>query len=574
MTATNKEIANIFYEIADLLKIQEVEFKPQAYQKAAVILEGMEDDIAKIYKEGGRKALVDLPGVGESIAEKIEEYIKTGKITYYEKLKKRFPFQIEELIKVEGMGPKKAKVLWQKLGIKNVKDLERAAKAHKIAKLEGFGEKTEKNILEGIAFLKRSKGRFLLHQIIPRIRMIEEKLRELKEARQVSVAGSVRRMKETIGDADLLVVSENPKKVMDFFTSQPEVIKVWGKGATKSSVRIEEGFDIDIRVVRKDQYGSALQYFTGSKEHNIAIRRIAIEKGLKLSEYGLFKGKKQIAGADEKSIYDALGMKIMPPEMREDQGEVAAALKGELPEIIGYDDIKGDLHVHSDWNGGENSIKALAEAAQKMGYEYIGISDHTKFLKIEHGLNEKQLKERNKEIDWLNQQNKSFQILKGVEANIMNDGSIDIADEVLGQMDFVIAGLHSNFKMSKEKLTERMVRAIKNPHIDIIAHPTGRILKKRDEYEIDFDRVLRTAKQFKVALEINAFPERLDLNDQNIRRTKEIGVKMVINTDTHHKDQLRFMEYGIAQARRGWAEKKDILNAWPAKKLTEYFRSI
>lgn len=574
MTADNKKIANIFYEIADLLEMQEIEFKPQAYQKAAVILEGIEEDVAKIYQEGGKRALVELPGIGESIAEKIEEYLKTGKIRYYDQLKKRFPLEIEELIRVEGMGPKKAKVLWQKLGIKNVKDLERAAKAHKIAKLEGFGEKTEKNILEGIAFLKRSKGRFLLHQIIPRIKMIEEKIRELKEVRQVSVAGSIRRMKETIGDADLLVVSENPKKVMDFFTSQPEVIKVWSKGATKSSVRVEEGFDIDIRVVRKEQYGSALQYFTGSKEHNIAVRRIAIEKGLKLSEYGLFKGKKQIAGADEKSIYDALGMKIMPPEIREDQGEVAAALKNELPEIIGYGDIKGDLHVHSDWNGGENSIKALAEAGQKMGYEYIGISDHTKFLKIEHGLNEKQLKERNKEIDRLNQQNQSFQILKGAEANIMNDGSIDIADEVLGQMDFVIAGLHSNFKMSKEKLTERLVKAIKNPHVDIIAHPTGRILKKRDEYEIDFDRILLAAKQFKVALEINAFPERLDLNDQNIRRTKEAGVKMVINTDTHHKDQLRFMEYGIAQARRGWAEKKDILNAWPAKKLTEHFKSI
>jgi len=568
----NKEIAKIFYDIGDFLEMEEVQFKPQAYRKAALVLEDLEEDVEKIYKEGGLKALKNIPGVGESMAEKIEEYLKTGKIKYYEKLKKKTPIKMEELTAVEGMGPKKARKLYEELEIRNLKDLEKAAKAHKIAPLEGFGETTEKNILEGIAFLKRSKGRFLLGEILPRVRIIHDKLKNLKEVERVDTAGSVRRMKETIGDADFLVISNNPKKVMEFLVSQPEVEKVWGKGSTKSSVRVKEGFDIDVRVLPKKSYGAALQYFTGSKEHNIAVRRIAIDKGLKLSEYGLFKGKKMIAGKTEEEVYKALGMRWIPPEIREDQGEVEASLRGELPKLIGYNDIKGDLHVHSDWDGGSDSIKALAEAAKAMGYQYLGIADHTKFLRIEHGLNEKQLKERNREIDKLNQKYRGFRILKGAEVNILNDGSIDINDETLERLDFVIAGVHSNFKMEKAKMTERIIRAMKNPHVDIISHPTGRILKRRDEYQIDFDKILKAAKENNVALEINSYPERLDLNDQNIRRAKEAGVKMVINTDSHHKDQLRYMELGIAQARRGWAEKEDIINTQPLEKLLNFFK--
>ncbi len=570
----NQEIANIFYEIADFLEMEEVQFKPQAYRKAALVLEDLEDDVAKIYQEGGLKALKDIPGVGESTAEKIEEYIKTGKIKYYEKLKKKTPIKMEELTAVEGMGPKKAKKLYEELEIRDLADLEKAAKAHKIASLKGFGETTEKNILEGIAFLKRSKGRFLLGDILPRVKAVHQKLQELKEVARVDTAGSVRRMKETIGDADFLVISKKPKKVMDFFVSQPEVVKVWGKGDTKSSIRVREGFDIDLRVLPEESYGSALQYFTGSKEHNIAVRRIAIEKGFKLSEYGLFKGKKMIAGKTEEEVYKKLGMLWIPPEMRENQGEVEASLRGKLPQVIELGDIKGDLHCHSDWDGGENSIEDLARAAKKRGYEYVGITDHTKFLKIEHGLNERQLAQQRKEIDKLNSQFSTFnfQILHGCEANILNDGSIDIKDEALAKLDFVIAGIHSNFKMPKEKMTERIIKAIKNPHVDIISHPTGRLIQKRDEYQIDFDKILRVARETGTILEINSFPERLDLNDQNIRRAKEAGVKMVINTDSHHKDQLRFMEFGIAQARRGWAEKEDIINVHPLQKLLKFFK--
>jgi len=573
---TNQEIAKIFYEIAEYLEMEGVPFKPYAYERAAITLETLEEDIKEIYKEGGIKALEEIPGIGKSIAQKIEEYLKTGKIKYYQEFKKKIPVNLSEISAVEGVGPKKAKVLYQKLGIKNLKDLEKAAKEHKIAPLFGFGEKTEKNILEGIKFLKRSKGRFLLGEIMPVVKEIEERLRTLKEVKRIDVAGSVRRRKETIGDVDFLVISNNPKKVMDFFVNLPGVIKIWGKGPTRSSIRVKNGFDIDLRVVPSKSYGSALQYFTGSKEHNIITRKIAIDKGLKLNEYGVFKGKKMIAGSSEEEVYKAIGLSWIPPELRENQGEIEAALKGKLPKIIEYSDIKGDLHCHSNWNGGANSIEEMANTAYEMGYEYIGISDHTKFLKIEHGLNERQLAQQRKEIDKLNKKFRvsrfKFQILQGAETNILNDGSIDIKDEALKKLDYVIAGIHSSFKIPKEKMTERIIKAMRNPNVDIISHPTGRILKRRDEYQIDFDKILRVAKETGTILEINSFPERLDLNDKNIRKAKELGVKMIINTDSHHKDQLRFIEYGIAQARRGWAEKEDIINTQPLEKLLKFFR--
>lgn len=575
----NQEIANIFYEIADFLEMEGIQFKPYAYQKAAITLETLEKDIAEIYKEGGREALEKIPGVGKSIAEKIEEYLKTEKIKYYQDLKKKTPIKIEELTAVEGLGPKRAKILYQKLGIRNLKDLEKAARSHKIASLFGFDIKTEKNILEGIEFLKRSKGRFLLGEILPRVKEVFEKLKSLKEVEEISTAGSVRRMKETIGDVDFLVITRpgGEEKIMDFFTSLPGIIKIWGKGKTKSSVRMKEGFDMDIRVVSARSYGSALQYFTGSKEHNIVIRKIAIDKGLKLSEYGLFRGPKMIAGKTEEEIYKTLGMEWIPPELRENQGEIELALKRKLPKLIDYQDIKGDLHCHSKWNGGLNTIEEIVEAAREMGYEYIGISDHTRFLKIEHGLDEKKLTQQRKEIDKLNERFQAsgfkFQVLQGCEANILNDGSIDIKDEALAKLDYVIAGIHSNFKMPKEKMTERIIKAMKNPNVDIISHPTGRILKRRDEYQIDFDKILRAAKETGTILEINSFPERLDLRDQNIRQAKEAGVKMVINTDSHHKDQLRFIELGIAQARRGLAEKENIINSQPLEKLLKFFKT-
>jgi DNA polymerase (family 10) len=586
----NQEIAKIFYEIAQYLEMQDVAFKPQAYEKAALNLETLSEDINEIYKKQGIEGLKKIPGVGQGMAEKIVEYIKTGKIKEYQELKKKMPVNIEELTSVEGIGPKMVRDLYKYLKIKNLKDLERAAKAKKIRNLPHFGIKTEQNILESIEFLKRSKGRFLLGEILPYVYEIINQLKNLEEVKEVSEAGSVRRRKETIGDVDILVTLKNAEltrlskikhgtdaeRVIDFFIKLPGVVKIWSKGPTKASIRLKEGFDVDLRVLPESQFGSALQYFTGSKEHNIVLRKIAMDKGLKLNEYGLFKGSKMIAGRTEKEVYEALGMSYIEPELRENQGEIEAALKHQLPKIIGYKDILGDLHVHSDWDGGANSIEEIAQAAIKMGYQYIGVSDHTKFLRIEHGLDEKQLALRNKEIDKINQQlttnNQQLRVLKGCEANILADGSIDIKDETLKNLDFVIAGVHSQFKMSQEEMTERIIKAMKNPNVDIISHPTGRILKRRDEYEIDFDKILKAAKETNTVLEINAYPERLDLKDVNIKKAKEMGVKMVINTDSHHIDQLRFMEFGIAQARRGWAEKEDIINTWPIDKLLKMLK--
>ncbi|MEK7553151.1 MAG: DNA polymerase/3'-5' exonuclease PolX, partial [Patescibacteria group bacterium] len=545
--------------------------------------ETLSESIGEIYKKGGVGLLEKIPGIGKSMVAHIVEYLKTGKIKEYEQLKKKMPINLDELSGVEGLGPKKISILYKVLGIKNLKELENAAKKHKIASLFGFGEKTEKNILEGIEFLKRNTGRFLLGEILPKVRAIMAELANLKEMEAISEAGSLRRRKETIGDADILAISSKPQAVINCFVSLPGVIKIWGKGTTKASIRLKEGFDVDLRVLKKESFGSALQYFTGSKEHNIILRKIAVEKKLKLSEYGLFsvfggRGSKKIAGETEKEIYEKLGMDYIPPEMRENSGEIEAAIKGKLPKLVGLKDIRGDLHCHSHWGDGigPQMIEQYIFEAKKRGYEYIGISDHTKFLFIERGLNEKQLMEQRKEIDKLNLKfkisNLKFRILHGCEANILADGSIDINNETLSKLDYVIAGVHSQFKMSKKEMTKRIIKAMRNPNIDIISHPTGRILKKREEYKIDFDEILKVAKETGTILEINASPYRLDLNGANIRKTKEAGVKMIINTDSHQKEQMDFMEYGVSQARRGWAEKGDIVNAQYFKNLVKFFK--
>jgi DNA polymerase (family 10) len=582
----NQELSKIFFEIADLLEMEGVSFKPFAYRKVALSLDSLKDDVGEIYRNGGVKALHEISGVGEGIAAAIEEYLKTGKVKQLEALKKKLPMKIDELLKVESLGPRKIKILYEKLGVKDLKDLAKAAKAHKIAPLFGFGEKTEKNILQGLEFLKQSKGRFLLGEIMPAVKIIEQRLKERKEIKEISVAGSVRRRKETIGDIDILVVSDNIKKTADFFVSMPEVKKIWAEGATKCSVRLREGFDVDLRMVPQKSFGSALQYFTGSKEHNIATRKIAIEKGLKLSEYGVFRANpsagsgqgKQIAGRTEEEVYKAIGLPFIAPEMREDDGEIQVALKKELPILVELKDIKGDLHCHSNFEAPSqerNSIEEMCQRAIEMGYEYLGISDHTKFLKIETGLNEKQLLKQHEVIKKINEKfdkkNIKFRVLHGCETNILNDGTVDIKDEVLEKLDYVIAGVHSSMKMPKQEMTQRIIKAMQNPNVDIISHPTGRLIGKRDEYQMDFDKILENAKKTGTILEINSSPYRLDLNGFNIRRAKSQGIKMLINTDSHQKDQLDLMEYGVWQARRGWTEPDDIINTKSAEKLLEYF---
>jgi len=571
----NQEIAKILNEIARYLEMEGVAFKPYAYEKAAISLSALKEDVGDIYIKGGTKTLQEIPGVGKNIAEHIEDYLKNGKIKVYEQLKKKLPMKVEELIKVEGMGPRKVKILYQKLGIKNLKDLEKAVKAHKIAPLFGFGEKTERNILEGIEFVKRNKGRFLLEEILPTVKDVVAKIKNLKEVEQISVAGSLRRKKETIGDADILVVSKNAKKVMDLFVSLSDVEKVWGKGGTKASIRMRVGFDIDLRVVQAKSYGAALQYFTGSKDHNIVTRKIAIDRGLKLSEYGVFRGPKMIAGKTEEGVYKAIGLPFIEPELRENEGEVEAGLNGKLPKLVELKDIRGDLHCHSSWDGGKNSIEEMARSAMDLGYGYIGISDHTKFLRIENGLNGKQLLDQNVEIKKINEKLKKqkieFTVLHGCECNILNDGTVDIKDEVLEKLDYVIAGVHSTLKMGKREMMARIEKTMRNKNIDILAHPTGRIVGQRDEYQIDFNKILQIAKETGTILEINS-SSRLDLRDIYIRKAKNEAVKMIINTDAHQKEQLNLMEYGVAIARRGWAEKEDIINTLPINELLKYFK--
>lgn len=560
--------------MAALMETGERDFRIIAYKKAALALDSLEEDVEEIYLDKGIAGLEEIPTIGKNLALKIEEYIKTGKIKEYEKLKKSLPVDFTEMTRIEGMGARKAKILFQKLGIKTVKELERAAKSHKIAPLFGFGEKTEKNILQGIEFLKVDKGRVLLGFIIPAVKEIVSKLENLKEVKQISIAGSTRRMKETIGDVDILVASGKPEKINDFFVSMKGIEKIWAKGQTKSSVHLKQGFDVDLRIVKEESFGSALQYFTGSKEHNVATRKIAISKGLKLNEYGVFKGKKMIAGKTEEEVYKAIGLSYIEPEMRENTGEIQLAMEGKLPKLIGYKDIKGDLHCHSNWDGGENSIEEMAKMAIQMGYEYIGISDHTKFLRIENGLDEKQLLKQREVIKKINEKFKkqNFRILHGCETNILNDGSVDIKDEVLEKLDYVIAGVHSSMKMERKKMTERIIKAMNNKNIDIISHPTGRLIQKRDEYQVDLEKILKTAKETGTILEINSWPARLDLKDVYIKMAKRVGVKMIINTDSHEKSQMRLIEFGIAQARRGWAEKSDIVNTNSIEELLKYFR--
>lgn len=579
----NYQLAQIFEEISLYLEMQGVEFKPQAYSKAGRTIEGLSKDLEDVYKKGGEEAIRNISGIGESIAEKIIEYIKTGKIDYYQDFKEEFPVKIRELTSIEGVGPKTVKALWEKLGVKNIEDLEKAAKEKKIQSLYGFDEKTEENIIQGIEFLKRDQGRFLLGEILPKAREIEKKLRKLKEVEELSVSGSLRRKKATIGDLDFLAIARDSKKVMDFFVSMPGVAKVWGHGETKSSIRLEEGIDVDLRVLSKESFGAALQYFTGSKQHNIKLRSIAMDKGLKLNEYGIFREEERIAGENEEEVYNTIGLTWIPPELRENRGEIEAAREKfenkdsqALPAVISYDSIKGELHSHTKWNGGMNSIEEMAEEAWQRGYKYLGISDHGKLLRIEGGLNEEELEEQVEEIRELNkkwsEQRKDFQILQGVEANILSDGSIDIAQEALKKLDYAIAGIHSDLKMSEEEMTKRIVKAMRNPYINIISHPTGRVLQRRGEYEMDFDKILEVARETNTVLEINSNPVRLDLSDTNIRKAKKAGVKMIINTDSHQKGQMHFIELGIAQARRGWAEEKDIINTYSLKGLKSVFQ--
>ncbi|MEW6066803.1 MAG: DNA polymerase/3'-5' exonuclease PolX [Nitrospirota bacterium] len=555
----NQEIAKIFNDIADLLEIKgENPFRIRAYRRAAMNIEGLSKDVAETSKE----ELMKIPGIGADLAGKIEEYVKTGSLRFFEDIKKEVPEGLSMLLTVPSLGPKTAKLLFEKLKIKNLEELEHYAKEHKLSGLPGIKDKTEENILKGIEMLKRGRERQPLGKVLMIANDILEQLRKKAPVNKLSVAGSIRRWKDTIKDIDILATSKDPKAVMNAFVHLPNIKDIIMQGPTKSSVVINEGLQVDLRVVEEESFGAALAYFTGSKAHNIRLREMAVKSGLKINEYGIFREKdnKKLGGEKEEDIYKILGLPYIPPELREDTGEIEAAIKGSLPKLVELKDIKGDLHVHSKWSDGSHDFEELAEETRKRGYEYIAITDHSKGLGIARGLDAERLMEEKKEIDAINKKLKGVRLLMGTEVDIRSNGDIDFPDDILKKMDIVVASIHSGFKQSKEQITKRLISAMRNPYVSIIAHPTGRLIGEREPYDVDMNQILKVAKETGTAIEINAYPMRLDLNDIYAKMAKEIGIKIAISTDAHLANQLDYMAYGISIARRGWLEKEDVLN--------------
>lgn len=570
----NPDFAKIFFEIAELLELkQDNPFKIRAYQKAARSIEGLTSSLEEIYTHGGIKALEEIPGIGKGIAEHLEELIKTGKIKKYQELKQSFPKGFAELANIPGMGPKTTLLLYKKLKIDSMEKLEKVAKAGKLRDLPGFGFKKEENILRGIELKKKSHGRYRLDEASAYAELIVDELKKIKEIKKILPCGSLRRGQETVGDLDILVVSHQPVKVMSFFVNLPIVKNILAQGTTKSSIILNNNMQADLRVVEEKSFGAAAHYFTGSKAHNIHLRQLAQQKGLKVSEYGIFKGNKQIGGKTEEEMFAKFGLQFIPPELREMRGEFEAAAKGEIPKLVELKDLKGDLHLHTKASDGRNTIAEMAQAAKKLGYEYILISDHTKSTRVAGGLNEQGMLKHLKAIRQTDARLQGIKVLAGAEVDIKPDGTLDYSDQLLKQLDIVVSSIHSNFKMPKDQMTQRIIKALQNKHVKIFSHPTGRLIGEREGYAVDLEQVLQAAKKYHVAIEVNAHPQRLDLSDLWCKRAKELGVKIVISTDAHSTDQLELMRYGVLTARRGWLEKKDVINTYPLTKLLKAIKN-
>ena len=565
----NVDVAKILYEVADLLELQGIGFKPNAYRNAARNIESMTKELEEYRKTNN---LRDIPGVGEAIAKKVEEILITGHLHYLDELKQQLPAGLLQMVEVPEIGPKTALHLYKELKITDVQELKTAAEHHRIRSLKGFGERSEERILHGISLLERRSGRMLLGNAYPVAERARKYVEEHADLRLISLGGSLRRMKDTIGDIDILAGSNDVKTVMDAFTSYPEVEEIVERGPTKAVVRLKDGTQVDLRVVEEEAYGAALQYFTGSKDHNIKLRSLAIDKGWKLNEYGLFKKDltEVVARGTEEDIYKALGLKIMPPELREDRGEIEASLKGNLPELIELKNIKGDLHVHTVASDGNATMEEFAWACKKRGYEYLGITDHSYGLRVTDGLSAERLRGNIDIAHNVAKRVDGLKILIGAEVEILEDGSLDYPGDVLRELDFVVGAVHSKFNMESDAMTKRILTAISNDYLTILAHPTGRRLEQREPYFIDLEKVMLAAKAAGVCLELNAFPERMDLNDVNCRMAKEIGVKIAIDTDSHNVPQLDNMLFGVSTARRGWLEKGDVLNTLSLKELVSF----
>ncbi|MFP4403376.1 MAG: DNA polymerase/3'-5' exonuclease PolX [Candidatus Woesearchaeota archaeon] len=572
---TNKNIAKLFDEMAILLELEGVEWKPQAYRKASRNINNYYMDINEVYKKKGIKGLQKIKGVGENISKHIEEYLKTNQIKKLKDMRKKYPKEIMDISTLEGLGPKKIRFLLRKLNIKSKKDLENAVKNKQIRNLEGFGEVTEKNIQQSLNLHKKKKGRMLLDQATRICNEIINYLKKETNIKTINYAGSIRRMKETIGDIDILAIKINADKLINAFTNFKDIKKVISKGQTKSSIILnEDNIQVDLRIIPKESYIAALQYFTGSKAHNIELRKIALSEGYKLSEYGLFKKKdnKKISLKNEKELYKKLGLQYIPPEIRENRGEIELAKNNKIPKLIRHSDIKGDLHIHTTYSDGLDTIKDIVDNAKKKGYRYIAITDHSKSRKIAGGLSEKKLKEQWKEIDKI-KKNISIEVLKGAEVDILKDGKLDYSDKILKKLDFVIGSIHQNFKMPKKDMTKRIIKALKNENLHALGHLTGRMIKKREPYNADYNKIFQVAADNNKLIEINSQPQRLDLNDDFIYRAKKKGVKFIINTDSHTKSNLNFIRFGIGQARRGQLKKSDVVNTKSFSQLKKVLKN-
>jgi DNA polymerase (family 10) len=566
---SNKSILQILEEIATLLDIKgENQFKTRAYYNAAKTLSGI-DNLDDLIRE---KRLREIKGIGEALSKKIEEYSETGKMAYFESLKQEIPESLLELTNIPNLGPKKIKILYDKLGITNTGELEYACKENRLIPLPGFGEKTQQKILKGIEFVKRHKGEFLLGDVYPVSQKIKERLETGVRPGRIEICGSIRRCKEVAKDIDVLAAGDDHDGLSSYFITMPEVDEVLLAGETKTSCRLKSGIEVDLRVVSREAFPYALMYFTGSKEHNVRLRGIARKKGWKLNEYGLFEENRLISLKTEEEIYHALGLSYIPPELREDTGEIEAAEQGRLPELVRLEDMKGIFHVHTEFSDGVDTIERMRDEAKKMGLAYMGISDHSRSAYYAGGLKADDIYRQWEVIDSLNEAMPDFYIFKGIESDILPDGSLDYDEEILKGFDFIIASIHSNFNLSQEDQEKRILRAMENPYTTMLGHPTGRLLLSRDGYAVDMRNIIDGAARHNVIIELNASPYRLDIDWRYLKYAKEKGVMISINPDAHAAAGLYEIVYGIGIARKGWQEKNDILNTRTVSEIIEIFK--
>ena len=563
----NQEVAGIFAQMADILAIQGENYhRIMAYRRAAENIATLGRPIEEVWQAG---ELETIPGIGKTLAAKIDELMRTGRLGAYEKLKAQVPAGVVEMLQIPDVGPKRAALFWKELGITTIEALEQAAREGRLRTLPGMGAKSEEKVLAGIEALRRRTGRTPLGVAWPLAQAMLDALRQVPGVVQAAPAGSLRRMRETVGDLDLLVAAKDPEPVMACFRALPQVAKVLLSGSTKTSIRTHEGLQVDLRVLEPARWGTALQYFTGSQAHNIHLRALALDRGLSLSEYALKREDgSEILCATEEEVYAALGLPLIPPELREDRGEIEAALKGRLPDLIELKDLKGDLHFHTTWSDGHHSLLEMAQAARACGLKYALVTDHSHSLGVARGLTVERLREQRAEIEEVNRKmGGTFRLLAGIEVEVRADGTLDLPDEALAELDLVVAAVHSGLRQGREQVTARMLAAIRNPHVDIIAHPTGRLLGEREGADLDMEAIFRAAAETGTALEINAHPKRLDLRDVHVRRAIELGVKLAINSDAHGVNGFGVLPFGVATARRGWATAEDVINTWSVKKV-------